>query len=341
MAEELRCDLVFEGGGVKGAALAGAAGRLTSRGFDAQPVGGSSAGAIVAALYAAGYRDEAELRQVLLDVPFASFRDRSWFDHVPVVGPLASVIGDLGIYEGEALEQWMRAMLGAKGVRTFGDLRIDPQRDGFDHRCQIVVADLTDRRVLVLPRDAARLGLDPDEIDIARVVRASAAIPFFFEPVRFADGRGGPDHVLVDGGLLSNFPVWLFDVDGVPRWPTFGINLVAGDCRRTPLEHASPEVVPTGGHGLIEHVRAVIGTLIEARDKLALERADAVRTIDVPNLGVGTVDFDLTPQTAAALFDCGAAAVDEFLDTWSFDGYVSAFRTPSVRPPSTHEPSDG
>lgn len=322
-----RIDLVFEGGGVKGVGLAGAAGRLTTRGFRPRYVGGSSAGAVVAALYSAGYTDEAELRDLLTAVPFSRFQDRSLLDHIPLAGPLISVIGDLGIYEGNALEEWMEEMLAAKGVATFGDLRADDaELTDMDHRCQIVIADLTDRSVLVLPRDADRLGLDPDALSVARVVRASSAIPFFFEPVTLRNQLTGVDHVLVDGGLLSNFPVWLFDVLGEPQLPTFGINLVTENPRSSPIEEAPAPGVGRGRHGIIDHIRAVVGTMIEARDKLSLARADRVRTIDVPNLGIATTDFGISLERATQLFDHGAAAVDRFLETWDFDRYKAEHR---------------
>ena len=32
--------------------------------------------------------------------------------------------------------------------------------------------------------------------------------------------------MIVDGGMLSNYPIWLYDSDGVPEWPTFGMLLV-------------------------------------------------------------------------------------------------------------------
>ena len=30
----------------------------------------------------------------------------------------------------------------------------------------------------------------------------------------------------MDGGILSNFPIWLFDSKGEPDWPTFGLKLI-------------------------------------------------------------------------------------------------------------------
>src|SRR5437660_1398628 len=68
----------------------------------------------------------------------------------------------------------------------------------------------------------------------AGAVRMSMSIPVFFKPVR----RGG--HEIVDGGILSNFPVWLFDAPAgvAPRFPTFGLLLVAPHQAAPLLPHA-------------------------------------------------------------------------------------------------------
>ncbi len=65
----------------------------------------------------------------------------------------------------------------------------------------------------MLPRDAReQLGIDPDELEIATAVRMSMSIPMFFDPVVHRNPTNRDDeHVIVDGGLLSNFPIWLFD----------------------------------------------------------------------------------------------------------------------------------
>lgn len=302
-------DVVLEGGGIKGIALAGAVAGLAEAGVAVRRWGGSSAGAIVAALAAAGYDTEAELRDLLVSAPFASFADPSPLDRIPFIGPIGSVVFQLGWYEGNAVEDWVRARLAERGVSTFADFaldRDDPANDnGFAHRLQVVIADVTRRQVLVLPRDAAAIGMAPDEVDVAWAVRASGAIPLFYEPTEVrVDGRSV---LLVDGGLLSNFPVWLFDRPD-PRWPTIGLNLVESSGCGDPIDRA-PE---TDRPGIVGYLGDIIGTLIEARDKLDLAAADAVRTIDVPNLGVGTTDFDIDRDTAESLFSCGLAAVRDW-----------------------------
>ena len=67
---EPRVDAVFEGGGVKGIALVGAAAVVEAAGYRFNNLAGTSAGAIVAALLGAGYT-AAEL-QSILDSPALS-----------------------------------------------------------------------------------------------------------------------------------------------------------------------------------------------------------------------------------------------------------------------------
>ena len=67
----------------------------------------------------------------------------------------------------------------------------------------------------------------PDEQLVADAVRASMAIPFFYGPVTLTSSDGRPS-TLVDGGVLSNFPIDTFDRPDskAPRWPTFGTTVV-------------------------------------------------------------------------------------------------------------------
>ena len=114
-----KVDLVLEGGGVKGIGLVGALAVLEERGFRPQSLAGTSAGAIAAALTAAGY-SAAELLGILAELDFNSFKDEGWEDRVPIVGTPLSVLKDEGIYEGGRLLEWMRELLAARGIRTFG-----------------------------------------------------------------------------------------------------------------------------------------------------------------------------------------------------------------------------
>jgi NTE family protein len=193
----------------------------------------------------------------------------------------------------------------------------------------VIASDTTSHRLLVLPRDAGELGIDPDELEVARAVRMSMSIPIFFEPVSITNGNTNREHVIVDGGMLSNFPVWLFDceADEVPTWPTFGLLLVEPH-PQTPIgaRLPAPERVPHGLGGLFKYVKAMADTMMEAHDRLYVEKANFARTIPIPTLGIGTTEFDITPARKEALYQSGRDAAAQFLDTWDFDGYIEAFR---------------
>ena len=318
-------DLVFEGGGVKGIGLAGAYSALCERGVGPKRVAGTSAGAITAALVAAGYSAE-ELDSILLEVPFASFKDTAWEDRIPIVGHPLSVLLQRGIYEGGFFREWMRKLLEAKGVRTFGQLA-DPEATELKerYRLKVIVSDVTHRRLLVLPDDAASLGIEPDDLEVAYAVRMSMSIPIFFEPVMHRNPRTGVDHLIVDGGMLSNFPVWLFDADKgePPRWPTFGMLLVEGD-PKVPVAH---RVEGRQSGSIIDYIKALASTMMEAHDRLYLEKATFVRTIPIPTLGVSTTEFDITPARVRAIYESGRKAAFDFLGRWDFEAYKAEYRS--------------
>jgi NTE family protein len=318
-------DLVFEGGGVKGIGLAGAYSALCERGVGPKRVAGTSAGAITAALVAAGYSAE-ELDEILLDVPFARFKDSAWEDRIPIVGHPLSVLLQRGIYEGGFFREWMKGLLAAKGVRTFGQLADPEATERKDrYRLKVIVSDVTHRRLLVLPDDAASLGIEPDDLEVAYAVRMSMSIPIFFEPVMHRNPRTGVDHLIVDGGMLSNFPVWLFDATKgePPRWPTFGMLLVEGD-PKVPVSH---RVEGRQSGSIIDYIKALASTMMEAHDRLYLEKATFVRTIPIPTLGVSTTEFDITPERVRAIYESGRKAAFDFLDRWDFEAYKAEYRS--------------
>ena len=92
-------DLVFQGGGVKGIGLVGAYSVLEERGYRPVNMAGASAGAIVAALVAAGYSAE-ELRSIMMEIPFDKFMDEAWEDHIWLLARPSSLLKDKGVYEG-------------------------------------------------------------------------------------------------------------------------------------------------------------------------------------------------------------------------------------------------
>jgi NTE family protein len=318
-------DLVCEGGGVKGIGLAGAYSMLEERGYEPRNVAGTSAGAITAALIAAGYSAD-ELKEIIVSLDYGQFQDEDWKDKL---GKAASIYLDQGIYEGEAFYKWIKEKLEEKEIRTFRDLVIEGETDPrYRSRLQVIVSDVTGRRLLVLPSDAVKLGYDdPDDLEVALAIRMSMSIPIFFEPVRVKNEKTDTEHIIVDGGMLSNFPVWLFDVDPgeEPGWPTFGLLLVEPEPKK-PIGHRLEQERDRGVTALVDYVKAMAQTMMEAHDRIYLEKEQFARTIPIPTLGVGTTEFDITKERALALYESGREATAKFLETWDFPAYVEQFR---------------
>jgi NTE family protein len=314
-------DLVFEGGGVKGVGLAGAYGALEEEGWEPECVAGASAGAITAALVAAGYTG-AELREEVLALQFGQFKDEGWEDRLPVIGREISVLRDFGVFEGRRFLQWMTEKLDRKGVRTFSDLKPtgsdDPKRA---FRLQVIASDVTRREMLVLPRDAQKIGSTAATLSIAYAVRMSMSIPIFFEPVRHSNDSTGLEHLIVDGGMLSNFPVWLFDVeDRDPVRPTFGFRLTGGRGYDGRLERM---LAPLGRPAKLGS--DIFHTSMEVWDKRFLSHSTRVRTCPVPAGDTGTADFRLTSLEQTELVENGRRAAQRFLDSFNPQDYRNTY----------------
>jgi NTE family protein len=325
--DERRVDLVFQGGGVKGISLVGAYAVLEERGYQPQNLAGSSAGAIVAALVAAGYTAR-ELHEIIGSVDFRSFLDPGWEHRIPAVGIPLSILKNQGIYKGKVFQDWMGDLLAAKGKRRFRDLVMTEfaEEPRYRYKLQVIASDVTDRRLLVLPQDAPRIGIgDADDLEIALAVRMSMSIPIFFEPMRLETAEG--ERLIVDGGMLSNFPVWLFDANGIPDWPTFGLKLVDPEPREPVAGAQPPPVVKGPLRKTVAYLTGLVSTMTNAHDKLYLEKADFARTITISNLGVGTTEFDLPRERAEELFNEGRRSAERFLDDWDFAAYIELFRT--------------
>ena len=227
-------DLVLEGGGVKGIGLVGAYSALAEAGYTVHRIAGTSAGAIVGALIAAGMEPE-ELKGVMRTVDYGRFEDEGFIDHLGLVGKGASILFEKGIYEGRYLVEWLdgssqprRAHVRRPAHR--GPELLAPAREGVQARRDDVRRHpgRTGAAAVGLPgvrpgrrrptggRRRARLDVDPV------LLRAAA--------IHGRDDAGTKVHsFMVDGGMLSNFPIEVFDrTDGkAPRWPTFGIKLSA------------------------------------------------------------------------------------------------------------------
>lgn len=331
-------DLVLEGGGVKGIALVGAVQALADAGYSFARIAGTSAGALVGAVLAAMVQRGEPLdrfQDIALSLDYRKFRDRPFPGSlVPRWGPLGYLGDALGIvthdgaYAGDYLRQWLGGVLAEFDVHAFGDLRlVDVGDDGAMHhryRLVVVASDVSRHRMVQLPWDYGDYGLDPDEQPVVEAVRASASVPYLFEPVQLA-GRAGTS-TLVDGGLVSNYPVSIFDRldEQPPRWPTIGVRLNALGIGEP--AHVEPVRQP------VEMGIALVETAIEAcQAEHVLDPCNVARSVEVDSGSVPSFDFSITRAQQEELIGHGRAAAERFLRHWDFPAWLRRCRGVGAR----------
>jgi len=371
---------VFEGGGVKGIALVGALARFEMEGVRFRGFAGSSAGAIVAALAAAGYpavhapasgfQDPgpadinkpvgpdnpvpSSLKQILCSMDYMRFvtnggaggaielaRLRSlmgeleqlfpqlkaaatdieklryyklvacaktYLKHKPLYHRLvdmyksSNILFDrLGFYSTDYFVNWVRWHLRARGAVdqhgdvTFGSLlerTTTGQGDG--PVLKVVAADLRGKRIEVF-QPSLWAGMD-----VALAVQASMSIPIVFRPYPYSNS------FLVDGGLLSNFPAWVFDNEA---------NKGRGDVAVVGFRLITPEGPSQAIDSFQGYARALYETALEGTDELQVRRIDGLISVLIHTpQGVSATKFDLTPNDRLRLWTSGVQTADRVLN---------------------------
>ncbi len=314
---------------MKGLALAGALQSFGDAGYSFARVGGTSAGALVGAVLAAlSARGEpvSRLVDIARTLDFTKFADRGFPGRY--LGPLGfladglSVLLEDGAYEGDYLRRWLSGVLGDLGVSRFGDLRTDdPGGDGSVHqrwRLAVTASDVSRRRLVYLPWQYDDYGRDPDDQLVVDAVRASASIPYFFEPVSLKGPHG--TSTLVDGALVSNYPISMFDrQDGLPaRWPTIGIRLSS-------LEPTIQDPRPVTGP--VRLGAALVQTAIEGcQADHVTDPCNMARSVAVDTAEVSAIDFDIDEAERERLIEAGRSAAQLFLVGWDYQTWLAACR---------------
>ena len=301
-------NLVFEGGGVRGIAYAGALRVLEERGSlsAVERVGGTSVGAITAMLVALGYRAD-EMTALLTALKMEQFNDGRWF----FVGGLNRLTRRYGWYRGERFERWVETLVRQKTGKadlTFRELH-ERRSQGF-RDLFVTGTDLTEQKPVVFSYQHT-----PD-VPIRTAVRVSMSVPLYFGAVFMDDQyrlirkprKGQRYHVLVDGGLTANYPITLFDVDGQPNPETLGLKLERPEQMRQPqTRHAlAPYTIRTINDYVSAFYNFVIENLNPATD------ADKARTIYISMEGVRPRVRRMPPGETERLYQSGERAARLF-----------------------------
>ncbi len=216
--------LTLSGGGAKGLAHIGILQAIDSAGLKIDYITGTSMGSIIGAMYAAGYSgDTIEQMTKIIDwgllfstspqLSAISIEEKSEYEKYAIEIPYIDgkfKIGK-GIIEGQEL--WLKFSDVFKPVYNITDF----SKFSIPFKC--IGTDLSNGNAVVM-----------DHGNIVTAIRASMAIPSVFTPVKY------DNKLLVDGGVVNNFPV--LDVKEMGADYVIGVNLNAGLLKADELETA-------------------------------------------------------------------------------------------------------
>ncbi len=248
----------------------------------------------------------------------------------------------LGLNPGVVFTQWLEKILHDNEVTTTQELsnkRENPpglrDREGtlIDSKPKwvVIASDVTTKTKVQFPAMGGLYVQRPDLESPARWVRASMSVPFFFEPVRFGGLPAGPEAKarwwdlaryrgpippqveMVDGGMLSNFPINVFHrKQGVPRRPTFGVRL------------SSYREGFGNSQKFFPFLGSMVSTMRQIHDLDFLLRNEdyshLICRLDVDQK-FHWLNFNMTDEEKRALFQYGAEGALKFLRSFDWNGY--------------------
>ncbi|MCR5680311.1 MAG: patatin-like phospholipase family protein [Prevotella sp.] len=181
--------LVLGGGGAKAAAEIGVLKWIDEQGIEISHIAGSSMGAVIGGLYAAGFTAE-EIEKMWYEEDWLSLFRTS------AIGSNNGGRTIFGLVKGEEFEEQLRRKLAEKGCQSFADTKIP--------FCCTVTSIVDDEWIK---------GEVLDKGDLARGIRASMTFPapLAYRPFMHQGMR------LADGGMTNNLPVDVLKERGMER----------------------------------------------------------------------------------------------------------------------------
>jgi NTE family protein len=319
-------NLVFEGGGVRGLAYAGALKVLEEKGVlqQIERTAGTSAGAIVALMISLGY-SAAEVDSIMMRLKVEAFNDGGG----SILGGIKRMKKTYGWYRGEKFERWLEQIIATKtgnpnlSFKQLHELRSsNPRLKEF--YCTGV--NITQQRLEIFSWEHS-----PGML-LKTAVRISGSIPLYFRPV-FIDSSGrevkkpkpGYNYQLyVDGGMISNYPIGMFDTCGCTCNPltcntpafnnaTLGLKLE----RPEQIEQfkQSNDIPPYTINNLSQYLNAFSNLLLETMNRRGNMENEKGRTIYISYGDIQSKVRKMKDEQKRYLFANGQKAAQQFLTT--------------------------
>ncbi|MFK7924161.1 MAG: patatin-like phospholipase family protein [Bacteroidia bacterium] len=310
-------NLVFEGAGIRGIAYSGAVDGLEKAGVlqGIEKYGGTSAGAVIAMTLALGY-DAEEIRSILQETEFQKFNDGNFLGF----GGVRRMKKRYGWYKGDKFVRWLGEIIEAKSGNaelTFAELYAWRGKDLYT-----VGTNLTQQTMMVFSRERY-----PD-MKIKDAVRISLSIPLYFEAV-FIDEAGNlydkPQagkslDIIVDGGIIGNYPIQIFDStfveDGqtirIPNQETLGIKI--DDDEQIQYDNQQQGLSPREIDSFKSYIEAFYVFALENLNRAQMQPEDWARTILVSSKGIGPKIKKLSGQQVSTLVESGRKSVSAYFE---------------------------
>jgi NTE family protein len=319
-------NLVFEGAGIRGIAYCGALMELEEQGYLASVtrVAGTSSGAITASLLSVGYTPQ-EIYDIIGETNFGKFNDGGGI----FIGGFHRLKKKLGYYKGKKFLEWLQNLIEAKtGNRnfTFADLEARATSTRFNNPYKHLVISATSLN----HQQALFFSFHTyPNMRIADAVRASMAVPYYFEPL-IIDAQGKSvafkemkpeDHICVDGGFVTNFPIYIFDYapycTGVTETiadtrtcgaSTFGLRIDNQEQIASDLS-GNRELVDVPISDIKDYSIAFYSLVKESLNRYMLTEDDWARTISISDCEIGPKVKRLSEKEKQTLIQAGRQAV--------------------------------
>ncbi|MBC6697375.1 patatin-like phospholipase family protein [Hymenobacter sp. BT190] len=317
-------NLVMEGGGIRGIAYGGALAELEKQGVLAglQRVGGTSAGAIQAALLAVGYSPQ-EIIEVVNHTPIQRLND----GRLIFFGGSTRLVKQYGWYRGDEFTKYLSELVNRKTGNpnlTLGELHTLVQQRPTHYRDLYTTGtNLTRQCTQVFSYETH------PAMRVADAVRISMSIPLYFRAVLLdttghvvrQPAPGQPVEVLVDGGLLANYPIDLFDdarYFTVPAGTAATTNPETLGLRLDRAEQIALDAQSGRQRQLAPYVIQDFGSYVGALYTVAIENlnparpADWARTVSISTMGFNPKIKRVSDAQKQLLMDSGRAGVQAF-----------------------------
>lgn len=298
-------NLVFEGAGIRGVAYCGAIQEMEAKKMmdSVKKVGGTSSGAIVALTLSLGYSGK-EIEELITTTKFKKFNDGGFF----FIGGINRISRYFGWYKGRRIEKWLGKILeqktGSADV-TFEELYQKGFKDLY-----VTGTSLTKQKAIIFSRETF------PKMKVRDAVRVSVGIPLYFEPV-FMDSTGRIFHhpkrkqgldVLVDGGIVENFPIHIFDNPN-PDLNAIGFRL--DHVAQIESDKIDRKLAKMEVRNLNEYFRAFYSIVVENLNRQRLTDIDWQRTISISDGNVQPRVRKLLKEEIDILIENGRKAVRE------------------------------